>query len=420
MSKIKYIKIISLLLILSFSLFFFLKINPIRLYVSDITPQILKDIKDVILNNSEYQNSKKNKNFLYNVVFLPETSYQKMNLEIKDFNIKDNLSNQIANSFYIDLYDNNILLVTFDGNIFVNTDNNFDYSYFNLKKINSNLKNKEPNISKVLDILIDQKNLYVSLMLDPEINECQYFKILKTNLDLDNIVFEDFFVSNECGDYIQAGRMQPYVYNNKSGILVSTADIIADLPNSKSQSLDSIFGKILFIEKDTKELIIYSKGHRNTQGLTLFKDIILATEHGPRGGDEINKIIYGGNYGWPISSYGTPYDQKVENKFKYDHEKFNFIEPIYAFVPSIGISEIIPVPEGFIKQEGISNLFFVTSLNGKSIFLIKFDNKYEKVIFAEKILIGERIRDIKYLKSKNSFLLSLETSERLGILKNID
>ena len=257
-------------------------------------------------------------------------------------------------------------------------------------------------------------------MLDPEINECQYFKILKTNLDLDNIVFEDFFVSNECGDYIQAGRMQPYVYNNKSGILVSTADIISDLPNSKSQSLDSIFGKILFIEKDTKELIIYSKGHRNTQGLTLFKDIILATEHGPRGGDEINKIIYGGNYGWPISSYGTPYDQKVENKFKYDHKKFNFIEPIYAFVPSIGISEIIPVPEGFIKQEGISNLFFVTSLNGKSIFLIKFDNKYEKVIFAEKILIGERIRDIKYLKSKNSFLLSLETSERLGILKNID
>ena len=123
-----------------------------------------------------------------------------MNLEIKDFNIKDTLSNQIANSFYIDLYDNNILLVTFDGNIFVNTDNNFNNSYFNLKKINSNLKNKEPNISKVLDILIDQKNLYVSLMLDPEINECQYFKILKTNLDLDNIVFEDFFVSNECGN----------------------------------------------------------------------------------------------------------------------------------------------------------------------------------------------------------------------------
>ena len=113
-------------------------------------------------------------------MFLPETAYQKMNLEIKDFNIKDTLSNQIANSFYIDLYDNNILLVTFDGNIFVNTDNNFNNSYFNLKKINSNLKNKEPNISKVLDILIDQKNLYVSLMLDPEINECQYFKILKT------------------------------------------------------------------------------------------------------------------------------------------------------------------------------------------------------------------------------------------------
>ena len=257
--------------------------------------------------------------------------------------------------------------------------------------------------------------------LNPKLNKRDIFLsslFIKSKIKLDQIDFEDFFTSNECGDYLQAGRMQPYTHDAKKGILVSTADIIADLPNSKSQSSNSIFGKILFIDKKTRELIIYSKGHRNTQGLTVFKDNIFATEHGPRGGDEINKIIFGQNYGWPISSYGTPYDQKVENKFKYNHEDFNFIEPIYAFVPSIGISEMIPVPEGFIQQENINNLFFITSLNGKSIYLIKFDNDYERVLFAEKILIGERIRDIKYFKSENMFLLALESSERLGILKN--
>ena len=146
------------------------------------------------------------------------------------------------------------------------------------------------------------------------------------------------------------------------------------------------------------------KGHRNTR-LTLFKDIILATEHGPEG-DEINKIFIKVTTA-SISSYGTPYDQKVENKFKYDHEKFNFIEPI-RFYSTIGISEISSW--GFIKQEDISNLF-VTSLNGKSIFLINLIIPW-KVALAEKILIGERIRDIKYLNQKiaSSYL---ETSERL-------
>ena len=45
-------------------------------------------------------------------------------------------------------------------------------------------------------------------------------------------------------------------------------------------------------------------GHRNPQGLLVFDNIVLSTEHGPRGGDEINKIMFGKNYGWPISSYG--------------------------------------------------------------------------------------------------------------------
>ena len=44
--------------------------------------------------------------------------------------------------------------------------------------------------------------------------------------------------------------------------------------------------------------------------------MILSTEHGPKGGDEINKIIFGSNYGWPISSYGKPYANEKNVYFK--------------------------------------------------------------------------------------------------------
>ena len=52
----------------------------------------------------------------------------------------------------------------------------------------------------------------------------------------------------------------------------------------------------------------FFQGHRLILGLVIDENnSIIATENGPRGGDEINKIIFGGNYGWPISSYGRRY-----------------------------------------------------------------------------------------------------------------
>ena len=56
-----------------------------------------------------------------------------------------------------------------------------------------------------------------------------------------------------------------------------------------------------FINLNTKEFEIFSKGHRNSQGLAVMNNIILSTEHGPRGGDELNRIYYNKNYGWPDS-----------------------------------------------------------------------------------------------------------------------
>ena len=85
-----------------------------------------------------------------------------------------------------------------------------------------------------------------------------------------------------------------------------------------AQDKNSNFGKILEVNKDDLNNIIlnnetnlkvkiHSMGHRNPQGITKINDNIFSVEHGPLGGDELNKIINGKNYGWPIVSYGTKY-----------------------------------------------------------------------------------------------------------------
>ena len=213
-------------------------------------------------------------------------------------------------------------------------------------------------------------------------------------------------------------RIKDLTFNEQDGLLITTQDGDNDVPGSKPQDNNSIFGKTIFIDKKTKEHKIFSKGHRNAQGLFVKDNIILSTEHGPKGGDEINKIEYGKNYGWPIASYGESYKDK-SLKYLKSHKENEFEEPIHAFLPSIGISELIILPNSFNPKWKFNAL--ISSLNGRSIYRAKFeDKKFNKIIYLEKIYIGERIRDIKYVDRLNFIILALERTGDLGIIKNID
>ena len=192
-----------------------------------------------------------------------------------------------------------------------------------------------------------------------------------------------------------------------------------DFNNNNSQNLKSIFGKILFKDfNDNKDYSIFSIGHRNPQGLYVDNDLILSTEHGPKSGDEINNIVFEKNYGWPISSYGESYFDEGKLSYKKDHSSHGFKEPIFAFLPAIGISELIKIPDDltpFWKDN-----FILSSLNGSSLYRIKFSKKLDKIILYEKLYIGERIRDLKYSKKFRTIFLALESEGNLGIfnLKN--
>ena len=75
-----------------------------------------------------------------------------------------------------------------------------------------------------------------------------------------------------------------------------------------SQDLNSKMGKILEINLNTQTVKMVSRGHRNPEGLIVTKSgALLSAEHGPAGGDELNVIVEGANYGWPIVTLGTEY-----------------------------------------------------------------------------------------------------------------
>ena len=261
-------------------------------------------------------------------------------------------------------------------------------------------------------MLIDEEYIYVSGVIVE--SNCAYLVVYKAKLsNLNEFNFNNIFKSDECVTMIQSGRMAKYKDN--SLLLATAADVLIkkNEMDDKPQNDNSIYGKILELNLDTNNYKIFSKGHRNILGLYVDKNVILSTENGPRGGDEVNKIIFGENYGWPEVSYGQKYNN---NEFyPNSHSEKNFKEPIYAFIPSVGISQITKIGDNFSNKW--KDNFLVASLNGNHLYRMKFNKNFEKVFFIEGIFIGEIMRDLDYKKEKNLFLIALERSGSLVILK---
>ncbi|WP_257668098.1 PQQ-dependent sugar dehydrogenase [Parapedobacter tibetensis] len=89
-----------------------------------------------------------------------------------------------------------------------------------------------------------------------------------------------------------------------------------------------------FVDNPTAKPSIWSYGHRNVQGIVYDSstDIIYATEHGPRGGDELNIVEKGKNYGWPVITYGIDYSGAIISDLT---EKEGMEQPIHYWTPSI-------------------------------------------------------------------------------------
>ena len=394
---------------------------------SNISPDIKNSFKELFFSKEYLEEIYFFKKINYNQKILPKTQFENLDFKkikinfIKDVNDQNKVKNNyttmrpITNKFFISPIQNNLITVTSNGHIQMLK----DYNFSSAQVIESNLK--DFNTYDILDIEIIKNNLYISFVKkNNNDTECRQIQLVKATVDTKYLNFKNFFEIEKCQYGASAGRIVHYFLNEAEGILFTTGDDAKE--SNLAQDDNSLYGKILFIDFDMQNVKIISKGHRNPQGLLVDKEIILSTEHGPYGGDEINKIILKENYGWPISSYGESYgfDSKTlkdrnDYIFEKSHSDFQFVEPIYSFVPSIGISEIIKVPNNFSKYW--RNNYLIASLNGRSLYRVSFDKNYSKIIYSEKIVIGERIRDIKYIQDINTFVLALEESGSIGLLK---
>ncbi len=160
---------------------------------------------------------------------------------------------------------------------------------------------------------------------------------------------------------------------------------------------------------------IFTYGNRNVQGMALEPDTgkLWAHEHGPQGGDEVNIVRAGTNYGWPTITYGRNYG--FGTKIGEGTQKNGMAQPVLQWTPSIA-------PSGMTFYDG--NRFpnwrgnlFVGSL--KFEYLVRLETEGERVVHLEKLIEGVigRIRDVRQGPDGLIYLL---TDESNGVLARIE
>ena len=273
----------------------------------------------------------------------------------------------------------------------------------------------------------NKKNYIIASTLAYDVaNNCHTMSIYKSEVleDDNNFVttdWENIYKSVPCLVFKHGGTASEpgAVFNTiSSGGAVQQYDddsillTIGDLENSGAQSPDLVqdisthYGKIIKINIFNKKNKIFSIGHRNPQGLYTNKDknVVFETEHGPWGGDEVNIIKEGKNYGWPLRTFGVNYDVKSHRWFfdKSDRTHSGYEKPIMSWVPSIAISNLIQIKTDHFNYW--KDDLIVSSLKNTSLYRLHLDNY--KVITIETIHIGQRIRDIIELSSGEIVLLT--------------
>ena len=215
---------------------------------------------------------------------------------------------------------------------------------------------------------------------------------------------KDLFVADNCntgnphfGSKLAFGR---------DGLLYMTIGERGDRNRSQNTAIHG--GKILrltedgaaapgnpFVGKDGYKPEIYSYGHRNPQGLAFQPgtDVLWANEHGPQGGDELNIVKAGANYGWPVASYGREYgpDGALVSMHPW---KEGIEEPVLTWSPSIGISGMIfYTGDKFPQWKGH---IFVGGLSGTALHRLAFNEK-GGLLGREALLteVRQRIRDVR-------------------------
>jgi glucose/arabinose dehydrogenase len=230
--------------------------------------------------------------------------------------------------------------------------------------------------------------------------------IFKREIYLSRPAIKEPFLGHQVGGKLALGENDNILY-------LSVGDF--SKPERVQDKTTSI-GKVIRIDLRRLSAEVYSIGHRSPSGGLFFDretNELWLTEHGPRGGDEINLVKKGRNYGWPVVSYGTIYER--DGMGNYYGNKFNshegFEKPAMTFMPSIGIGPIAKYASTG-KNDYWDNDLFVAGMASLTLYRVKREGG--QLVYAEPVLHGYRIRAMEidaqgnfYLKTDhNQFLIS--------------
>ena len=224
--------------------------------------------------------------------------------------------------------------------------------------------------------------------------------ISETSIENPTVIYRSNPAANS--DLHYGGRI---LFDATGNLFVSTGERSILSTRPLAQSVSGALGKIIHITTDgaaapgnpifsgTNPLPeLYSIGHRNPQGLALHPTTgdLWQGEHGPRGGDELNRIKAGANYGWPTITYGIEYSGQPIGAPIQVQEVME--QPVYYWDPVIAPSGMT-----FYKGNNIpewQNNLFICSLSRTHIARLIIENN--RVVAEERLLVseGQRFRDI--------------------------
>ena len=182
-----------------------------------------------------------------------------------------------------------------------------------------------------------------------------------------------------------AGRIEVI---NENSAYITTGDLGFSRINDRSAR--GLLGGVFRITKEKTTQL--SEGHRNPQGILRVGKSLYISEHGPRGGDEINLIERGKDYGWPFVTFGEPYSSGDYVRPDATGAHRGFAKPLVSWVPSVAPTELVQLPR--IAQWGnLRGYIVMGTLAEESLIFLERTSK-RKITEKERHFVGERIRDL--------------------------
>jgi glucose/arabinose dehydrogenase len=209
---------------------------------------------------------------------------------------------------------------------------------------------------------------------------------------------------------------------DKNGMLYASVGDRGPATEPLSQDLNAHNGKIVRLHDDGRipadnpfaarpgaKPEIWSYGHRNPQGMTVHPDTgeVWASEHGPMGGDEVNIIKRGANYGWPVVSYGRKYSGEIISE---SPAREGIESPRFFWVPSIGISGVLfYTGDRFPAWKG---QLLVTGMSGRMIQRVRLAGRGQNERELMLTELRQEIRDIRQGPDGLIYLVTRQSADR--------